>query len=89
MLLRPCAGAEHAMTADFAAGGDDVNPRDAAEPASVNPASGLPEMGQAGAGAGSSRFGDLKNPGQVGEQGMTARQTEKSTGMDPGGHGSS
>lgn len=77
------------MTADFAAGGDDVNPRDAAEPARVNPATELPEMGQGGSGARSSRFGDPQNPGQVGEQGMTARQTEKSTGMDPGGHGSS
>lgn len=73
------------MTADFAAGGDDVNPspgQGSASPASVNPATGLPEMGQGGAGAGGSR--DMKNPGQVGEQGMTARQTEKSTGMDPG-----
>lgn len=68
MLLHLCAGAEPAMTADFAAGGDDVNPRDAAEPASVNPATGLPEMGQAGAGAGSSRFGDLKNLGLVGSR---------------------
>jgi hypothetical protein len=75
------------MTADFAAGGDDVNPsaqQDDASPAAVNPSTGLPEMDGGGAGAGSSRFGGLENPDQVGEQGMTARQTEKSTGMDPG-----
>lgn len=87
------AGAERAMTADFAAGGDDVNPPGSDgqphDSPPVNPVSGLPQMGDAGdAGTGSGRFGGLKNPDQVGEQGMTARQTEKSTGMDPGGHSS-
>lgn len=82
------------MTADFAAGGDDINPPGFKEQEHdsppVNPSSGLPAMSDAGdAGAGSGRFGDLKNPSDVGEQGVTARQTEKSTGMDPGGLGSS
>lgn len=92
-----CTGAERAMTADFAAGGDDVNPpgmnAQSNEPASINKDTGLPQMADVetsgGAGQGSERFGELKKPGDVGEQGMTARQTEKSTGMDPGGHGSS
>jgi hypothetical protein len=80
-------GAERAMTADWAAGGDDVNPPGFREGQGqpVNPVSGLPQMGDtAEAGAGSGRFGDLKEPGEVGKQGETARQTKKSTGMDPG-----
>jgi hypothetical protein len=85
------------MTADFAAGGDDVNPPGTNgqpnEPASINEDTGLPQMTDVnttgGAGHGCKRFGELKKPGEVGEQGMTARQTEKSTGMDPGGLGSS
>jgi len=80
---------ERAMTADFAAGGDDVSPP-AEGSAPVSPDTGLPHMPDAAsAGADCGRFGQLKQPGEVGEQGMTARQTEKSTGMDPGGHGSS
>lgn len=80
---------ERATTADFAAGGDDVSPP-AEGSAPVNPDTGLPHMPDAAsAGADCGRFGQLKQPGEVREQGMTARQTEKSTGMDPGGHGSS
>ncbi len=87
------AGSESAMTADFAAGGDDVNPpgyKDQEHDSPpVNPQSGLPQMANSDdAGAGSGRFGDLKRPENVGEEGMTARQTEKSTGMDPGDLGS-
>jgi hypothetical protein len=75
------------MTADFAAGGDDINPPGLSEgPHAVNPTSGLPEMGSVQeSGSRDARFGELKQPEEVGEEGITARQTEKSTGMDPGG----
>lgn len=84
------AGSERAVTPDFAAGGDDVAP--AAEgPAElhdsppVNPTSGLPAVDGAGAaGASSGRFGGLQDASGSKEEGVTARQTEKSTGMDPG-----
>ena len=73
------------MTADFAAGGDDVDPPGYKEhdSAPVNPDTGLPRMSGPDAGSGSGRFGGLKSPEDVGEEGTTARQTEKSTGMDP------
>jgi hypothetical protein len=88
-------GSERAVTADCAAGGDDVAPAAAAGGGTdggvrTNPVTGLPMMegARAPAGASSARFGEQRAPGDARERGATARQTEHSTGMDPGGNAS-
>lgn len=88
------AGAWRAMTADFAAGGEDLTggnatgtlADDAGMVTPVNPASGLPMSEQIAHGDASeagSGFGRLRPPGESAEQGETARQFVCSTGQAP------
>jgi hypothetical protein len=72
------AGGWRAMTADFAAGGDDMTGGgtagtagdDAALNASVNPDTGLPAMqGSDDAGAAAAGFGQPRDPGAAKEEG--------------------
>lgn len=75
--LQP-AGSWRAMTADFAAGGDDITgggtagtvEDDAALDASVNPDTGLPAMQDANdGGAHAAGFGEQRDPSSAKEQG--------------------
>lgn len=92
----PISGSWRAMTADFAAGGDDMTGGGSAGTVAddmgmkINADSGLPQLNDVSdAGAHSAGFGAQRDPQAAADEGYTARQTEKSTGQIPADAGSS